>query len=113
MRLRWRRILMVLVAVGMMATAISAQAGILDKVKKKAKDKAEEKVDKEVDKALEGKEEEKKEGAQTQEGDQPEQAGEGTAVAEDMTLYTKYDFIPGDKVIFYDDMKGDEEGEFA
>ncbi len=33
-------------------------------------------------------------------------------VAEDMTLYTKYDFIPGDRVIFYDDMKGEEEGEF-
>ena len=33
-------------------------------------------------------------------------------VAEDMKLYTKYDFIPGDKVIFYDDMKDDEEGEF-
>lgn len=33
-------------------------------------------------------------------------------VAEDITLYTKYDFIPGDKVIFYDDMKDDEEGEF-
>jgi OOP family OmpA-OmpF porin len=43
---------------------------------------------------------------------------EGTAkpasgeVAEDMTLYTKYDFVPGNKVIFYDDMKGEEEGEF-
>jgi OOP family OmpA-OmpF porin len=34
------------------------------------------------------------------------------AAAEDMTLYTKYDFIPGDEVIFYDDMKDDEEGEF-
>ncbi len=34
------------------------------------------------------------------------------AAAEDMTLYTKYDFVPGDKVIFYDDMKNDEEGEF-
>jgi outer membrane protein OmpA-like peptidoglycan-associated protein/curli biogenesis system outer membrane secretion channel CsgG len=33
-------------------------------------------------------------------------------VAEDMTLYTKYDFVPGNKVIFYDDMKEDEEGEF-
>jgi outer membrane protein OmpA-like peptidoglycan-associated protein/curli biogenesis system outer membrane secretion channel CsgG len=32
--------------------------------------------------------------------------------AEDMTLYTKYDFIPGDKVIFYDDMANDEVGEF-
>ncbi len=33
-------------------------------------------------------------------------------VAEDMTLYTKYDFVPGDKVIFYDDMSNEEEGEF-
>ncbi|MCP4567049.1 MAG: OmpA family protein [FCB group bacterium] len=32
--------------------------------------------------------------------------------AEDMTLYTKYDFIPGNKVIFYDDLSGEEEGEF-
>jgi outer membrane protein OmpA-like peptidoglycan-associated protein/curli biogenesis system outer membrane secretion channel CsgG len=50
-------------------------------------------------------------------------AGEATAaaatttqpsgpVAEDMKLYTKYDFIPGDKVIFFDDMSNEEEGEF-
>jgi OOP family OmpA-OmpF porin len=65
-----------------------------------------------VDETLEGKEEEMKEEEQAQEGEQPKQAGQGTATAEDMALYTKYDFIPGDKVIFYDDMKGDEEGEF-
>lgn len=44
-------------------------------------------------------------------------AGESSAPgsepgAEDMTLYTKYDFVPGDKVIFYDDMANEEEGEF-
>jgi OOP family OmpA-OmpF porin len=33
-------------------------------------------------------------------------------VADDMTLYTKYDFVPGNRVIFYDDMKNEEEGEF-
>ena len=27
-------------------------------------------------------------------------AGKGTATSEDMTLYTKYDFVPGDKLIF-------------
>ncbi|MCK5125515.1 MAG: OmpA family protein [candidate division Zixibacteria bacterium] len=32
--------------------------------------------------------------------------------AEDMTLYTKYDFVPGNKVIFYDDLSDEEEGEF-
>jgi len=34
------------------------------------------------------------------------------SAAEDMTLYTKYDFVPGNKVIFYDDMTDEEEGEF-
>jgi len=33
-------------------------------------------------------------------------------VAEDMKLYTKYDFIPGDRVIFYDNLSDEEEGEF-
>lgn len=32
--------------------------------------------------------------------------------AEDMTLYTKYDFVPGNRVIFYDDLSDEEEGEF-
>jgi len=31
---------------------------------------------------------------------------------EDMTLFTKYDFIPGNKVLFFDDMSDEEEGEF-
>lgn len=45
----------------------------------------------------------------------PAAAGAAAAagdVAEDMTLYKKYDFVPGNKVIFYDDMKNEEEGEF-
>jgi outer membrane protein OmpA-like peptidoglycan-associated protein len=29
-----------------------------------------------------------------------------------MTLYTRYDFVPGDKVIFCDDLAGEEMGEF-
>jgi outer membrane protein OmpA-like peptidoglycan-associated protein/curli biogenesis system outer membrane secretion channel CsgG len=36
----------------------------------------------------------------------------GAVRAQDMKLYTKYDFIPGDKVIFYDDLSGEEQGEF-
>ena len=41
-------------------------------------------------------------------------AGVSAAVvaAEDMTLYTKYDFVPGNKVLFYDNLEGEEEGEF-
>lgn len=42
--------------------------------------------------------------------------GGGTAraprSAENMALYTKYDFVPGDQVVFYDDLAGEEVGEF-
>ncbi len=34
------------------------------------------------------------------------------AIAENMTPFTRYDFVPGNKVIFYDDMASDEVGEF-
>lgn len=36
----------------------------------------------------------------------------GTTTSEDMTLYSKYDFVPGDKVIFFDDLAREEMGEF-
>jgi OOP family OmpA-OmpF porin len=36
----------------------------------------------------------------------------GAVKTEDMKLYTKYDFVPGDKTIFYDDLSGEEVGEF-
>ncbi|MFH1700350.1 MAG: CsgG/HfaB family protein [Candidatus Zixiibacteriota bacterium] len=39
-------------------------------------------------------------------------AASPSPVAEDMNLYTKYDFVPGNKVIFYDDLSDEEEGEF-
>lgn len=41
----------------------------------------------------------------------PKAAG-ATGSAEDMTLYAKYDFVPGDRVIFYDDLSREEMGEF-
>lgn len=50
-----------------------------------------------------------KEGPKAAESKEPKA---GTAKAEDMTLYTKYDFVPGDKVIFYDDLAAEEIGEF-
>ncbi|MBU8933235.1 MAG: OmpA family protein [candidate division Zixibacteria bacterium] len=50
----------------------------------------------------------------SQGGETPAQASTtpSAPAVEDMTLYTKYDFVPGNKVIFYDDMKDEEEGEF-
>lgn len=89
-----------------------------DKLKQKAAEKAEEKTDETIDAALDGEEAAadsaaadstapSKSASQVAPG-----ASAGTATAENMTLYTKYDFIPGDKVIFYDDLAGEEVGEF-
>ncbi len=116
-----RRFLSLLV-LAMMSVAVLAALSPAEaqfgKLKDKAKKKAEEKVDKKVDEALDGSKKEpapaEGEGAEAEEeGAKPaEGAKGGTATSESMTLYTKYDFIPGDKVIFYDDLSGEEMGEF-
>jgi outer membrane protein OmpA-like peptidoglycan-associated protein len=99
------KILVLIVALLMIVAAVSVQAGILDKVKKKAEKKVEE--------ALEGEKEEKQDTAVSAAASvKVETKTDSGAVAEDMTLYTKYDFVPGDKVIFYDDMSGEEVSEF-
>lgn len=105
--------------------------GQLD-VLKKAKEKAEKKIDKKVDKGLDkvennlfgGDEEGDKE---NKEGDDPGRdessddtgsekstgTGEGSEIKSSPELkWAKYDFVPGDKVIFEDDLKDEENGEF-
>ncbi len=81
--------------------------GLTDRIKKKAQEEAE--------KIIQGSPEDTTE-AEQQTGEKPSAergtAGAGDAGSEDMALYTKYDFVPGDKVIFYDDLSGEEIGEF-
>lgn len=104
----------------------AAQFGKLkDKVKDKVERKVDQKTDQAIDKALE-KPAGEGEGDAGDETSAPAPApepavGGGTAAsapvagggaAEDMTLYTKYDFVPGDKVVFYDDLAREEVGEF-
>ncbi|MBK9471295.1 MAG: OmpA family protein [bacterium] len=109
------------------ATPAAAQFGKLkDKVKSKVERKVDEKTDQAIDKTIDGavdgtgKDGEAPAPAEPVAPAAPEAGGDkaaaaapgGTAVAEDMTLYTKYDFVPGDKVIFYDDLSREELGEF-
>ena len=111
----FRNLLVVaMISAGLMLAWGPAQAqlgGIKDKLKKKAEQKANQETDKAIDKAT-GDSKTPEEQSE-EEAAQPAAAGKGgTAAAEDMTLYTKYDFVPGDKVIFYDDLTGEEIGEF-
>lgn len=106
-------LLWVLVAACMACMIATAQAGILDKVKEKVEDKAEKTIEEQVDKTLEGKKEEEKDTeVSTPASTEGETETNSGAETDDMALYTKFDFVPGNKVIFYDDMKGEEEGEF-
>ena len=93
---------------------VSAEAQVLKKLKKKVERKVDKKVDKEIDEALEKdkkdpKEEEKK--AEEKKGTQ-EQQGEGQQDPKPILNWAKYDFVPGDKVIFEDNQVGEENGEF-
>lgn len=88
--------------------------GILDRAKQKAANKATEKVDKSVDKTVDppsGKTE--KETAETT-NDKAEQdtTKNETAVPASIKAYSKYDFVPGEKVIGFEDFSTGSIGDF-
>jgi OOP family OmpA-OmpF porin len=104
--------LMIAIFTGLILTWSATQAqlgGIKDQLKKKAEQTANQTVDKATADATAPEEKPEK---TEEEAAQPAAAKGGTATAEDMTLYTRYDFVPGDKVIFYDDLSGEQIGEF-
>ncbi len=106
------------------ALAPSADAGPFDKLKKKVERKATEKTDQaietSVDKAAEGAEDavtgkEKEEAEQeTTAAESSQNGGEAKrdAAGKVSTVSTKFDFVPGDSVMFLDDFTQDELGEF-
>ncbi len=112
-----RRILGLLIAaalsIALLAAWSPAQAQF-GKLKDKVKQKVEQKVDEKIDGSGE-QESEATPATEESSGEEGQSAAGpkgGTATAEDMSLFTKYDFIPGDKVILYDDLSREEMGEF-
>ncbi len=104
-------------AVASPPAALAGLPKLGDKLKEKAKAAAEAKADAvlsgEEAAAAADREEPAEEGADK--GDEaggPAAAAGQAGVGADMTVYTKYDFVPGDRTIFYDDLSGDPLGEF-
>ncbi len=112
-------LLVAVLAITLLAFSGTAQAQF-GSLKDKVKRKANEKVDKKLDDALDGKDnkssddkEKGKEGSEKSGQEKASSTGkEAAASPAEMSLYTKYDFIPGDKVIFFDDLAREETGEF-
>ena len=93
---------------------VSAEAQVLKKLKKKVERKVEKKVDKEIDDAIDKdkkdpKDEEKKADEKKGTKEQQDSIKEAQKPA---LVWSKYDFVPGDEVIFEDNLVGEENGEF-
>ncbi len=88
------------------------------KLKDKAKKELEKKAEKEADKALSGEKSSENTEAESAEAQPAAENGENApaedtaARKDDFSLYTKFDFVPGNKVLYYDDLAGEEMAEF-
>ncbi len=104
----------VLLIMAFIATTLSAEAQLWDKLKKKAEEKLEEALTKKT-KTEKGKDADKK----SKPSDSQEEDGQERTVSIDsktkkteVAVWRNYKFIPGEKVIFYDNLKQEEVGEF-
>ena len=87
--------------------------GILDRAKQKAANKASEKVDKTIDKPTDptsGKTENKEKTADNNNG--ADTTKKETAQPASLKTYSKYDFVPGEKIIVFEDFAQDAVGDF-
>jgi len=108
-----------MVTVLILAPNLNSQAQLLDKLNQKAKQKLDKTVDKEVDGALNGSEKKKDQASQGSESSANDQNAEasGTSAPDKKEDYvssykSKFDFVPGEKVIISDDFSQDAVGDF-
>jgi outer membrane protein OmpA-like peptidoglycan-associated protein len=106
----------------------SAQINVLNKVKEKTKERVENQVDKGIDKSLDktekaiekavtesDEEEEKSESPKdkkSEKGKTNNESAQQSSSVTPLTSFTQYDFVPGDKILFYDDFSQDAVGDF-
>lgn len=99
-----------LVAVLAVILAPPARAGLGDKLKNKVKAKVEQKVEQKADQAVDGAAGDDAPAEESAEGASASKAAEPNEKVSEVS--TKFDYVPGDKVLLYDDFTEDELGEF-
>ncbi len=101
-----------LLVFGLFFSNQNAEAQIWEKLKKKAEDR----VEKGIDDILDGKKKTEKEEQTNNDKKKSEKNSDSkeevSPEKEPLEVYRNYKFIPGEKVIFYDDLKSEEVGEF-
>ncbi|MDX5418415.1 MAG: OmpA family protein [Hymenobacteraceae bacterium] len=102
-------------AAALVTLPVHAQINIGKKIQNKLNQKIDQQVDKKIDEALDSP---KKIGAgKAESAEASAEAAEGGSAAagaesKSMKAWTKYDFVAGDKIIFEDNLSGEENGEF-
>lgn len=103
---------------------LDAQINLKDKLKRQTNNRANNKVDQGIDKGLDAVEngvkdlfkKKKKDGQDSTAVDQKQQTPQDQKPSKDaspsLAAYSKFDFIPGEKVIYYDDFSQDAIGDF-
>lgn len=87
-----------------------AQINIGNKIKNKVNQRLDQKIDKTIDDTLDGTT--KAASSTTNTAEASEEGASAEATGGKMKAWTKYDFVPGDKVMFADNLAGEEVGEF-
>jgi outer membrane protein OmpA-like peptidoglycan-associated protein len=94
----------------------SAQINLPGKIKDKINQKVDQKTDEAIDETLDdSKEKKKKESRKTENESSGEESSEPAASSSDNTSvksYSKFDFVPGNKVVYYEDFTPDAIGDF-
>ena len=89
----------------------NTQAQLWDKIKKET----EKKIEKEVEKQIEGEDKsagEEKDSTQSKDNKVNESDTKGTEQNTQVVISSKYDFVPGEKIIFFDDFTAENIGDF-
>jgi len=89
------------------------QIDLLNKVKQKAEEKIDQKVDEELNKGDNKKEDSKKEDVSKEKVNENKQESSDKKPENiELKAYSKYDFIPGDKILFFEDFSQDNVSDF-
>ncbi|MFT3843499.1 MAG: OmpA family protein [Lacibacter sp.] len=116
------QVMLMLTAFLTLSAGLSAQIDVLKKIKNKTNQRIERKVDKTIDQGLDSIEnamkpnpnETNKGNTSTPKGKTDKPKSDTAAPQEQQSLqsFTKYDFVPGDKVLYYEDFSQDAIGDF-
>ena len=90
----------------------SSEAQLLNRLKAKVMNKVEEKVDQKADETTDDKE--NAAGTENKDSSNKNNSESATSSSEKppLTVYSNYDFVPGDKILFDDNFADDQDGEF-